>query len=115
MTLAARWARSPEWISSKPTIRCARSPRNPAANPSFPRFSGEFHSISRAFHEARPTKYSLGYAPSTTAKDGKFGKIKVELVNPANNEPLRITDEKGKPIKYTIVAKSGYTAPREVE
>jgi len=36
-------------------------------------------------------------------------------VNPANNEPLRITDEKGKPIKYSIVAKAGYTAPREVE
>jgi hypothetical protein len=36
-------------------------------------------------------------------------------VNPANNEPLRITDEKGKPIKYSIIAKGGYTAPREVE
>ena len=54
-------------------------------------------------------------SPSNTAKDGKFRKIKVELVNPANNEPLRITDEKGKPIKYSIVAKAGYTAPREVE
>ena len=30
-------------------------------------------------------------------------------------EPLRITDEKGKPIKYSIIAKGGYTAPREVE
>ena len=39
----------------------------------------------------------------------------MELVNPATNEPLRITDEKGKPIKYTVVAKAGYTAPREVE
>jgi len=39
----------------------------------------------------------------------------VELVNPANNEPLRILDEKNKPIKYQIVAKAGYTAPREVE
>ena len=35
--------------------------------------------------------------------------------NPATNEPLRITDEKQKPIKYSIIAKSGYTAPREVE
>jgi len=26
-----------------------------------------------------------------------------------------VTDEKGKPVKYTIVAKAGYTAPREVE
>ena len=26
-----------------------------------------------------------------------------------------LKDEKGKPIKYSIVAKAGYTAPREVE
>jgi len=81
----------------------------------FPRFYGEFPSIYRAVHESLRNQYSLGYAPSNTARDGKFRKIKVELVNPANNEPLRITDEKGKPIKYTIVAKNGYTAPREVE
>jgi len=39
----------------------------------------------------------------------------VELVNPATNEPLPVKDEKGKPIKYQIVAKVGYKAPREVE
>jgi Ca-activated chloride channel homolog len=49
------------------------------------------------------------------ARDGKFRKIKVELINPETNEPLRVVDEKGKPIKYQIQAKSGYTAPREVE
>jgi hypothetical protein len=36
-------------------------------------------------------------------------------VNPATNEPLRITNQKGKPIKYQIIAKLGYKAPREVE
>ena len=81
----------------------------------FPRFYGEFPSIFRAIHEAMRNQYSLGYSPSNAARDGKFRKIKVELVNPATNEPLRITDEKGKPIKYSIVAKNGYTAPREVE
>src|SRR6266478_1830746 len=81
----------------------------------FPRFYGEFPSIYRAIHEALRLQYSLGYSPSNAARDGKYRKIKVELVNPANNEPLRITDEKGKPIKYSIVAKAGYTAPREVE
>jgi VWFA-related protein len=81
----------------------------------FPRFYGEFPSIYRAIHEALRNQYSLGYSPSNTAKDGKYRKIKVDLVNPATNEPLRITDEKGKPIKYTVVAKTGYTAPREVE
>src|SRR5579862_2826603 len=81
----------------------------------FPRFYGEFPSIYGAIHEALRNQYSLAYSPSNVARDGKFRKIKVELVNPANNEPLRITDEKGKPIKYSVIAKSGYTAPREVE
>jgi len=36
-------------------------------------------------------------------------------VNPATNEALPVKDEKGKPVKYTIVAKSGYKAPRAVE
>jgi len=36
-------------------------------------------------------------------------------VDPSTNEPLRVTDEKGKPVKYSIVAKNGYKAPREVE
>jgi hypothetical protein len=39
----------------------------------------------------------------------------VELVNPATNEPLRVTDQKNKPVKYQVMAKPGYTAPREVE
>ncbi|MBI3473707.1 MAG: VWA domain-containing protein [Candidatus Solibacter usitatus] len=80
-----------------------------------PRFFGEFPGIFRSVHEALRNQYSIGYTPSNTARDGKFRKIKVELVNPATNEPLRITDQKGKPIKYQIVAKPGYTAPREVE
>jgi hypothetical protein len=36
-------------------------------------------------------------------------------VNPENGEQLRIVDQKNKPIKYSIVAKQGYTAPRAVE
>ena len=53
--------------------------------------------------------------PANQERDGKFRKIKVELVNPETNEPLRVVDEKGKPIKYQIQAKTGYTAPRPVE
>ncbi len=81
----------------------------------FPRFYGEFPSIFGAIADALRNQYSLTYQPSNQARDGKFRKIKVELVDPANNQPLRVSDEKGKPVKYTIVAKSGYTAPREVE
>lgn len=81
----------------------------------FPRFTGEFPSIYQAISESLRNQYSLAYQPSNQAKDGSFRKIKVELVNPVNNEPLRVTNEKGKPIKYQIIAKSGYTAPRAVE
>jgi Ca-activated chloride channel homolog len=81
----------------------------------FPRFYGEFPSIFAQISQALRNQYSLTYHPSNQAKDGKYRKIKVDLVNPATNEPLRITDQKGKPVKYTIVAKRGYNAPREVE
>jgi hypothetical protein len=56
----------------------------------------------------------FSYSPTNTARDGKFRKIKVDLVSPTG-DPLRITDEKGKPMKYAVIAKTGYTAPREVE
>lgn len=81
----------------------------------FPRFYGEFPGIFQTISQALRNQYSIGYEPSNKTRDGKFRKIKVELVNPATNQPLRVTDEKGKPIKYQIIAKSGYTAPRPVE
>ena len=65
--------------------------------------------------QALRNQYSIAYHPSNQAKDGKFRKIKVELVNPENGEALKIVDEKHKPIKYSVIAKGGYTAPREVE
>ena len=57
----------------------------------------------------------ITYSSSNKAHDGSFRKIKVELVNPSTNEQVRLTDEKGKPIKYQVVAKGGYKAPRSVE
>ena len=81
----------------------------------FPRFYGEFPSIFANISQALRNQYSIAYQPTNQAKDGTFRKIKVELVNPATNEKLRIVNEKGKSIKYKIVAKVGYTAPHPVE
>ena len=108
------WARSSGWTFRRPTTRCGRSPRRPAGRllPALLRRVSEHLPRNR---QALRNQYALTYQPSNQAKDGKFRKIKVELVNPATNEPLRIVDEKGKPMKYTIVAKAGYNAPREVE
>jgi Ca-activated chloride channel homolog len=81
----------------------------------FPRFYGEFPNIFRSIAESLRNQYVLAYQPLNQERDGKFRKIKVELVNPATGDPLKIVDEKGKAIKYQIIAKPGYTAPREVE
>jgi Ca-activated chloride channel family protein len=81
----------------------------------FPRFQGEYGQIFNDILQSMRNQYSLGYQPTNGARDGKFRKIKIDLVNPSTNEPLKVTDEKGKPIKYQVVAKAGYTAPRAVE
>jgi Ca-activated chloride channel homolog len=81
----------------------------------FPRFVGEYPSVFNQIENSLKSQYSLSYHPTNTSRDGKFRRIKVELVNPASNEPLRITNEKGKPIKYQVVAKAGYKAPRQVD
>ena len=82
----------------------------------FPRFTGEYPSVFHDIEFALRNQYALAYHPTNTARDGKFRHIKVELVNPENNELLRVTNQKtGKPIKYQIVAKAGYKAPRDVE
>jgi len=80
----------------------------------FPRFFGEFPNIFQNVSAALRNQYSLTYVPSNQAKDGQFRKIKVELVDPQTGTALRIM-ENGKPVKYTVVAKAGYTAPRAVE
>ncbi len=81
----------------------------------FPRFPGEYPSIYAQIEQALRDQYSFAYHPTNVAHDGKFRRIKVELVNPETNEPLRLLNAKGKPMKYQIVAKAGYKAPRQVE
>lgn len=81
----------------------------------FPRFMAEMPNAFYAINQALRNQYQLGYSPTNQARDGKFRKITVQLVNPATNEPLKVMDEKGKPIKYQIVAKAGYKAPLPVE
>ena len=81
----------------------------------FPRFYGEFPTIYRAIQHSMRNQYSMTYSTTNTKRDGKWRKIKVRLVDPKNNKNLRIVNQKGKSIKYQIMAKAGYTAPREVE
>jgi VWFA-related protein len=76
----------------------------------FPRFDGEIPSIMADVAGSLRNEYSLGYISSNSNHDGKYHKIKVELVAD-NGGPLTITDQKGKKRKFQVYARQGYTAP----
>lgn len=80
----------------------------------FPRFEGQFPEIFGDISAALRNEYSISYSPTNPAKDGKFRKIKVEIVAP-DGKPLKITDPKGKEIKYEVRHREGYYASRAVE
>jgi VWFA-related protein len=77
----------------------------------FPRFEGEIPSIMQDVAASLRNQYSLGYTPSNGALDGKYRKIKVELVAP-DGGPLTVNDQKGKKVKFQVYARQGYTAPK---
>ena len=79
----------------------------------FPRFYGEFPSIFHTISHHMRNQYTLGYVSSNPAHDGKFRKLKVQLVG-ENGKKLKIMDRKrkGKEIKYKIHARAGYIAPK---
>ena len=77
----------------------------------FPRFDGEIPSIMQDVATSLRNQYSIAYSPSNTTLDGKYRKIKVELVAP-DGGPVTVTNEKGKKVKFQVYARQGYTAPK---
>jgi VWFA-related protein len=76
-----------------------------------PRFDGEIPAIMQDVAASLRNQYSMAYSPSNGALDGKYRKIKVELVAP-DGGPLTVLDQKGKKVKYQVYARQGYTAPK---
>jgi VWFA-related protein len=77
----------------------------------FPRFEGDLPGIYQQIAGQLRTQYSLGFVPTNSARNGKYHKLKVELVD-EQGSPLRITNQKGKQIKYKVIARDGYYAPK---
>jgi VWFA-related protein len=75
----------------------------------FPQFDGEIPGIFQTITAFLRNQYSLSYTPSTGANDGKFHKVKIELVAP-DGGPLDVKDQKGKKQKVVVYAREGYTA-----
>ena len=79
-----------------------------------PRFAGEMPDIFGEINQAIRSKYQLVYHPTNMKQDGGWRKLQVELVD-EEGQPLRIQDEKKKPLKYTIISRDGYKAKQQVE
>ena len=77
----------------------------------FPQFDGELPGIMREVAAFLRHQCSLTYSPSNHTPDGKYRKVKVELVAP-DGSPLTVLDQKGKKQKIVVYAREGYQAPK---
>jgi VWFA-related protein len=79
-----------------------------------PVFQGELPDIFTQINDSIRNEYILTYRPTNNKNDGSYRKVKVLLVD-NEGHPLRMEDEKGKPQKYSIIARDGYNAKLPVE
>jgi VWFA-related protein len=79
-----------------------------------PIFQGELPYIFAQINDSIRNQYVLTYRPTNTKPDGTYRKVKVLLVD-NEGHPLKMVDEKGKSVKYSIIARDGYKAKLPVE
>ena len=79
-----------------------------------PIFQGELPDDFAQINNSIRNQYVLSYRPTNSANDGSYRKIKVILVD-NEGHPLQMADEKGKPLKYSVIARDGYNAKPPVE
>jgi VWFA-related protein len=77
----------------------------------FPRFEQEVPQDYQQVAQQLRMQYSLGFVPTNTTKDGRYHKLKVDVVDEQGN-PLTIFNEKGKKVKWHVVARDGYYSPK---
>ena len=79
-----------------------------------PRFVTEMPEDFSVINQAIRSKYELIYHPSNAKQDGTYRRIRVELVDDEGH-PLKMQDEKHKPLKYDLIVRDGYRAKQVVE
>lgn len=80
----------------------------------FPQFDGELPGVFQSVAGFLRNQYTIAYTPTNRNRDGKFRKVKIELVAP-DGGPLTVLDQKGKKQKYVVYAREGYVAPKGIE
>ena len=79
-----------------------------------PRFQAEYPEIFHDIAGDIRNQYQIAYHPTNPKLDGSYRKLKVEVIAP-DGGPLKVRDQKGKDVKFQIIAREGYTAKHSVE
>ncbi len=79
-----------------------------------PIFQGELPDIFSRINDSIRNQYVLTYRPTNNKNDGSYRHVQVSLVD-NEGHPLRMQDEKGKPLKYSVISRDGYKAKLPVE
>jgi VWFA-related protein len=80
----------------------------------FPRFQGDLIDTFRDIAGDIRHQYTITYRPTNPKLDGSYRKLKVDVVAD-NGQQLKIRDQKGKDVKYQVIAREGYTAKHTVD
>jgi len=75
----------------------------------FPRFDGELPGIFEGALGFLRSEYTLTFRPRPDHRDGRFHKLKVEVVD-AEGKRLKVTNDKGKQRDLQVYAREGYIA-----
>lgn len=80
----------------------------------YPIFQGELPDIFAEINNSIRNQYVVTYKPTNNKNDGTYRHVKVLLVD-NEGKPLKMQDEKQKPVKYSVIARDGYNAKQPVE
>jgi VWFA-related protein len=79
-----------------------------------PRFVGDMVDTFKEIGTDIRNQYNISYHPINSKQDGTYRKLKVDVVAD-DGSPLKMRDQKGKDVKYMVIAREGYTAKHTVE
>jgi VWFA-related protein len=79
-----------------------------------PRFEAEYSEVFHNIVGDIRNQYEIAFRPTNPKLDGSYRKLKVDVVAP-DGSALKVRDQKGKNVKYQVIAREGYTAKQTVE
>ena len=79
-----------------------------------PRFEAEYREVFHDIVGEIRNQYEISFRPTNSKLDGSYRKLKVEVVAP-DGGALKVRNQKGKDVKFQVIAREGYTAKKTVE